>query len=427
MSSRCEGVLKRLYALQRFGIRPGLWRIKKLLAALGDPHRAYPSIHVAGTNGKGSTSSIIQSVLSQRYRTGLYTSPHLERFNERIRINGSLITDGTVVRTAAQVEAAAKRAGLDTLTFFEFTTAMAFLHFREKKAEAAVIETGMGGRWDATNVVTPVVSVITTIGLDHTEFLGPDIRSVAFEKAGIIKNSVPVVTGVDKRAALIALKETARKRNSPILTLGKSFKATPSGTGKFDYSGPAWELKDLSVRLKGAHQYRNAACALAALEAVSGRLKVTETAIRRGLAGVEWPGRVEVLGKRPLVILDAAHNPEGAAALKEALAGFKYSRLILVIGVMADKDIDGIFRHLIPVSDTVVLAMPDTARAAEARTLYAKALPYGKKAVAAGSVKEACRAAMNQARPSDAVCVTGSFFTVGEARGYLKRVVGKTR
>lgn len=424
-TSRCARVLKRLYALQRLGVKPGLGRIRKLLAALGDPHKAYPSIHVAGTNGKGSTSAILHSILSQRYRTGLYTSPHLRRFNERIRVNGALIKDTEVVRAVVRIEAGAKKAGIRGLTFFEFTTAMAFLHFRDKGVEAAVLETGMGGRWDATNAVVPVVSVITNIGLDHTEFLGPDIKSVAFEKAGIIKKSIPVVTGTDKREALRVLCAAAKEKNSPISVLGADFKTEGAAKGRFDYTGPLWTLKGLSVGLRGAHQRSNAACALAALETVSGRFRVTEKEIRRGVAGVVWPGRVEVLKTRPLVIVDSAHNPEGAATLRDALGSFKYSRLILVIGVMADKDIDGLFARLIPLADTVIFAAPATQRAASEEVLLEKARPYGKKAVAGGTVKEACRAALKEARSKDAVCVTGSIFTVGEARGYLKKVLWK--
>lgn len=418
--------MKRLYALQRLGVKPGLGRIRKLLAALGDPHRAYPSIHVAGTNGKGSTSAILHSILSRRYSTGLYTSPHLRRFNERIRVNGALIKDSEVVRGAERVEAAAKKAGVRGLTFFEFTTAMAFLHFRDSGVEAAVLETGMGGRWDATNIGEPIVSVITNIGLDHAEFLGPDISSVASEKAGIIKRSVPVVTGADKRDALRVIRAAAKEKDSPLFVLGTDFNITPSEKeGRFDYSGTAWTLKGLSVGLKGAHQRRNAACAIAALEAATGAFKVTAGDIKRGLAGVVWPGRVEVLKTRPLVILDSAHNPEGAAALKEALGSFKYSRLTLVIGVMADKDIDGIFSTLIPLADKVIFAAPRTQRAAPVETLLQKARPYELDAEAAGTVKDALRAALKGARRADAVCVTGSVFTVGEALAYLKRALGK--
>lgn len=425
-TSRCARVLNRLYALQRLGVKPGLGRIRRLMAALGDPHRAYPSIHVAGTNGKGSTSAILHSILSRRYSTGLYTSPHLQRFNERIRVNGALIKDSEVVRGAERVEAAAKKAGVRGLTFFEFTTAMAFLHFVDKGVEAAVLETGMGGRWDATNIVEPAVSVITNIGPDHAEFLGTEISSVAFEKAGIIKKSVPVVTGADKKDALRVIRGAAKEKNSPLSALGREFSVTASARkGRFDYSGTAWTLKGLSVGLRGVHQWRNAACALAALEAARGAFKVTVEDIRGGLAGVVWPGRVEVLRTRPLVILDSAHNPEGAVTLREALGSFNYSRLTLVIGVMADKDIDGIFSALIPLADKAVFAAPDTQRAAPVETLLQKALPFGKNAIAAGSVKEALRAALKEARPSDAVCVTGSVFTVGEARGYLKRVLSK--
>ncbi len=426
-TSRCAAVLRRLYSLHRLGIKPGLGRIKRLLAALGDPQTAYRSIHVAGTNGKGSTSAILHSILSERYTTGLYTSPHLQRFNERIRVGRALIKDPEVVRTAQRVEAAARKAGIRGLTFFEFTTAMAFLYFRDRGVEAAVLETGMGGRWDATNTVTPVVSVITNVGLDHEEFLGHDIKSVAAEKAGIIKKSVPVVTGADKKDALGVIIAEAGKKGSRLSVLGRDFEIIPGANGRFGYRGPVWRLRNLSVGLRGAHQLKNAATAVAALESVSGSLNVTEDDVRSGLARVLWPGRVEVLSRRPLVVLDSAHNPEGAVTLTEALGSFRYSRLILVIGVMADKDIEGIFSVLIPLAYSVIFAAPDTERAASAAVLLQKAAPYGKKASVAAGVKDACRAALKEARPGDAVCCTGSIFTVGEARGYLKRVLGKGR
>lgn len=419
--SRRDEILNRLYGLQRLGIRPGLKRMKRLLNALGDPQNSYRSIHIAGTNGKGSTSAILHSILSQKYRTGLYTSPHLERFNERIRVNGDLIKDSEIVSTAERVEAASRKAGITGLTFFEFTTAMAFLHFRDRSVEAAVLETGMGGRWDATNIVKPAVSVITSIGLDHTEFLGSNIEAIASEKAGIIKKGVPVVTAASGRKALKVLRDAASKKNAPLLRLGADFTVEPSRAGRFDYSGPHRVLKGLSVNLCGAHQYRNAGCALAALELLSGRFDVTRPMIRRGLKEVFWPGRVEVLGKRPLVILDSAHNPEGALALKDALSGFRYGRLILVLGVMADKDIDGIMKALLPKAFTVILTRPDTPRAASASDLFDRVRARGVKAAVASSVKEALKKALETARPNDAVCVTGSIFTVGEARSILKR------
>ncbi|MBI5826362.1 MAG: hypothetical protein HZB22_01320 [Deltaproteobacteria bacterium] len=257
MPSRKE-ILGYLYGLEAHGIKPGLKRIRKLLRALGDPQKEFPSIHVAGTNGKGSTCAFLFSVLKEAgFSTGLYTSPHLERFNERIRTSAGLISDRDVVRTALRVREAAEEAGQEA-SFFEFTTAMAFEYFRMRAIEVAVVETGMGGRWDATNVLSPLVSVITTVGLDHMEYLGDDIASIAREKAGIIKKGAPLITGVAKGTALKVLMAAAKEKRSRVRRLGKDFTFTRTpGSRLFDYSGASMALEGLSIGLIGAHQYSN--------------------------------------------------------------------------------------------------------------------------------------------------------------------------
>ena len=408
-----------LYGLQRHGIRPGLARVEKLLGLLGDPQNDFLSMHIAGTNGKGSTSAFAASILREAgFRTGLYTSPHLSKFNERMQINGRAINDADLARLIPRVRKAA-RGVKGQLSFFEFTTALAFLYFSEKKTDVAVVETGMGGRWDATNAVAPLVSIITNVGLDHTAHLGSTLPEIAFEKAGIIKYGVPVVTGETHKAALSVIAKRAHELDAPLIILGRAFDVD-GDERSVDYTGIDGKIRGLKLGLEGAHQLSNASVALAALECVRMYgLHITAKAVRDGLKKALWPGRLEVVKKRPLVLLDAAHNPSGAKALRAFLEGLKKRRLSLVIGVMNDKDIKGIFKELIPLADAVFLASPGIERSAPVEALERLALPFKKRVISAGSVKEAYRLAIAEAGPEDAVCVTGSIFTVGEARGYL--------
>lgn len=420
MPSRKE-ILGYLYGLEAHGIKPGLGRIKKLLHALGDPQKEFQSIHVAGTNGKGSTCAFLFSILKEAgLRAGLYTSPHLERFNERIRTSFGLISDRDVVKTALRVREAAQGTGQE-VSFFEFTTAMAFEHFRTRGVDVAVVETGMGGRWDATNVLSPLVSVITTVGLDHMEYLGHDVASIAHEKAGIIKKGAPLITGVAKGAALKVLMAKAGEKRSRVFLPGRDFTFMRRPGGLFDYSGATTALEGLSIGLIGEHQYANASCSLAALEAIEGKgYRIPEPCIRRGLEKAEWPGRVEVVGRRPLIVLDAAHNPDGARSLAKALKTFGFRRLILVLGIMNDKDIEGILKPLAPLSDVIMAAAPDTHRAARADSLIERLKSHKRPARPYPSVAAACRAALKEAKRDDAICVTGSIYTVGEARKCLR-------
>lgn len=422
--ARHQRITDYLYGLERHGIKPGLERISALLDALGGPQKAFRAVHVAGTNGKGSVSAMTASILtSAGYRTGLYTSPHLSKFNERITISGRKITDGELNRAAMEVRRAQRRAGIEGVTFFEFTTAMAFLHFRDKLVDLAVVETGMGGRLDATNLVVPLVSVITNIGLDHTDWLGSTIKAVATEKAGIIKPGVPVVTGETKRQALSVIRAAARDATSMLYISGRDFHA--EGTSdSFGYSGLSGGLYKLKTRLFGAHQVQNAACALAAIECLrSNGLHITQAAVRKGLMETTWPARFEVLSRRPLVILDGAHNPAGAKALKEALTSVKKRRLILVVGIMSDKEIGGILKELVLIADEVIVTRPRGERSASLAELEKAAGAFNRPVIGIETVKGACKKALEKASQKDAVCVTGSLFTVAEAREYLIRTL----
>ncbi|MBE7415491.1 MAG: bifunctional folylpolyglutamate synthase/dihydrofolate synthase [Deltaproteobacteria bacterium] len=298
--------------------------------------------------------------------------------------------------------------------------AMAFLHFREKMADIAVIETGRGGRFDATNVVTPEVSVITNIGVDHTRFLGKSLEEIAFEKAGIIKPGRPVVTGEDGKGPLSVISRTAKKLSSPLHVIGKDFSATGEPRS-FAYDGIDMRLENLKLGLLGPHQVRNAACALAAVEVLKRKgFDIQVKAAREGLKKAAWPGRFEVMSRKPFVVLDGAHNPAGARTLALALEGLG-KKPVLVLGVMADKDIDGILKEILPSCRMVIATSPMNERSESPRALSGRIERFGKEAIIRERVKDALKEALLLAGPRGAVCVTGSLFTVGEARGYLRR------
>lgn len=437
--------------LEKYGIKLGLKRIKVLLKSIGNPQNKLQIIHVGGTNGKGSTSAIIASILHHAgYRVGLYTSPHLVRFNERIKINGRDISDKKVVELVERIKGRGKGQGARgkdkekiTLTFFEFTTAMAFLYFMEEKVDIVIMEVGLGGRLDATNVGNPLISIITNIAKDHEAILGNSIEDIAFEKAGIIKKGSILISGETKPAALKVLTDECRKKRAIFYRIGKEFlvrdiKSRSNGSNslnslnRFCFRGRRWILKGLEINLHGAHQYFNAACAIAALEILEEkRFFIPASAIRMGLKKVSWPGRLEILsnlspnvsiGGNPLIVLDCAHNPSGASVLKDALLKeFIYKRLFLVIGIMADKDIKGILSKLVPLSDIVILTRPKIMRATTLDMLYkltAKKIEV-EKILLIEEVRDACKKALSMANGDDMVCITGSVFTVGEARDFL--------
>lgn len=419
MSSYKE-TLEYIESLHLLGVKPGLERINVLLEALGHPELAFPTVVVAGTNGKGSTASFISSVMGEAgRRVGLYTSPHLVSFNERIRVSGRPIGKTDLARAADRLRELDPGSGV---TYFEFVTSLAFEHFRARKVDLAVLEVGMGGRLDATNTASPLVSVITNVGTDHARHLGETIEEIAREKAGVIKPGAPVVTTETDPRPLGVIKKAAEGLGSPVYRLGRDFHITPADAGGFDYRGISTRLSGLKPLLPGPHQYANAAAALAAVE-VAGKsseaLRAGPEEMKQGIRKARWPGRLEVVRRRPLLVLDCAHNIEGARALARALEGFKRKRLVLVLGMMADKDLSGIAGELVSAASLVVLTSPQMDRAAKTGELQRVVSPHGVEIKEEEEVGPAVDLALSEAAPEDMVLVTGSIFTVAEAKRHL--------
>jgi dihydrofolate synthase/folylpolyglutamate synthase len=406
LPSRYDSTLEWLYGLEaRRGMDFRLERLEPVLARLGHPELSFPAIHVAGTNGKGSTAAMLHAIYVRGgYRTGLYTSPHLLSFTERVRIGDSRISESDVVALAEEVQGAAAAVGVD-LTFFEIATLMAFLEFQLKGVELAIVETGLGGRLDATNVVRPLASVITSIGLEHCEILGDTLEAIASEKAGIIKPGTVVVTGPLPVEAAAVVEARVSIDGTRWLRYGHDF--DDRLLREFDCDGEG-------VGLAGAHQRQNASVALAVVRALEPRFPVPAIAIAEGLRTVRWPGRLETVSRAPLTILDAAHNPHAIDVLASALEGIALPHpRVLVFGVMADKDWRSMLSRLVPLFDRVVTVPVSNRRAlAPSRTLaVASDL---RPSEAAGSAVEGLRRAREVAGPDGAIVVTGSIFLIAE-------------
>jgi dihydrofolate synthase/folylpolyglutamate synthase len=406
-----------IYGLGRFGMRPGLEKISALLCALDNPQDRIKSVHVAGTNGKGSTAAFLSSIMtSAGYRVGLYTSPHLIRFTERIRVNGDEICEDDVVRLAARVMAAAP----PETTFFELVTAMAWLHFAEQRVDLAVIETGMGGRFDATNAANGIMALITPISLDHCEHLGNSLAEIAFEKAGVIRPGRPVVSSPQHREALAVTGKQCERLDSPLYLCGEAFSGEWAADGGLSYRGLHNDLPGLLPGIAGRYQATNAFTALAAAELLSDSgFDVPAAALASGIERASWPGRMEIIGSSPRIMLDGAHNPAGARALAESLREIPRDALILVAGVMADKDAVEILNPLFPLAERVYTVSPALERAMPSERLAALCLSLGVPCLDAGTVAAGLEQAKKAAGPGDLILVCGSLFTVGEARSIL--------
>lgn len=413
-----------LYRLQAHGIKLGLETMTAVMGRLGMPQTRYRTLHIAGTNGKGSTAAMAAAILQAAgYRVGLYTSPHLVEFRERIRVNGEMIAESQVAQLTERVRSLCQPDLAPT--FFEYTTAMAFQYFAEAGVEVAVVEVGMGGRFDATNVVTPLACAVTTIALDHQDYLGATLSSIAFEKAGIIKPGVPVVLGRLEDEAWRVIDRVAQERQAPLLRLGKDFSSEGESPVQFSYRGPGVEYDELTCVLEGRHQLDNAACALALLGAAAPQgIVVTAESVREGLREVSWAGRLEVVEHHPTVLLDGAHNPAAARVLADYLASSVRShpsrRVVLVLGMMRDKDQRGFVEPLRGLVDEVVLteaALPRSATAQELQAALGDLFPFSH---VAPSVSDALTQARRLAGPDDLVCVTGSLMLVGECRAWLR-------
>lgn len=417
------GTIEYLYGLQQHGMKFGLDNIKRLMSELGGPQKSFFSIHVAGTNGKGSTSAMIESMLRTKgVRTGLFTSPHLVSFTERIRVNGQEMSEDAVIELADEVRKAVSGIEDFSPTFFEVVTSIAFLYFMKMKVQWAVVEVGMGGRLDATNIILPEVAVITSIGIDHREFLGDTLADIAREKAGIIKKGVPLVSAEQCPEVMGIIRQRCDEVSARLLSYNSEFSSEIASTGaetvSFSYQGSK-EYRDILLSLAGEHQIVNAALAIKAIEIVLEKHPEMDCDIRKGLKSVTWPGRLEMIKEDPPVLIDGAHNPPAAAVLYaylRKLLGVKYSRIIMVIGVMADKDIEGILGPLLPLASEILFASPAYGRAASTKRLAAAAASLGYASKCAGTVAEALHAAEDLYRAGDLIVVTGSFYTIGEAK-----------
>ena len=429
-----------LFGLRRFGWRPGLATVERLLALVGDPQEGLPCVHVGGSNGKGSTAAMLDAMCrAAGRRTGLYSSPHLLSFTERIRVDGASIGEAEIVALTEHLETIASAhfapetteppdGCLPHPTFFELTTVMAFLHFRQQAVDAAIIEVGLGGRLDATNVIRPRVAAITNIALEHQEYLGSTPATIAREKAGIIKTGVPVMTGA-RGEALKVIGETAARLGAPLTVVPESYHWTVRASGfagqTFDLRGPRREYEGLRIPLAGRHQVENAVLAVAVAETLDKQgIPLDETAIRRGLTEVEWPGRLQVVREHPRIVLDGAHNPAGTEALAAFLTEHRVAlgRLVLVFGVLQDKDWKAMLGRLAPLADEIILTRPPTARAADPAEL----LPIARRFARAAAVldpAEALQVARAAARAEDTILVTGSLYTVAAVLQILRPTV----
>jgi len=409
-----EETLSYIYNLERFGIKLDLSNTISFTEHLGNPHLKFPSVHIAGSNGKGSVAAMLESILSTAgYKTGLYTSPHLIDFRERIRIGGKLIDKNSLFDFVNELRDEIEKNGY---TFFEVITALAFSYFADKKIDIAVLETGLGGRLDSTNIVTPLISIITNISLEHTEHLGTTLPQIAFEKAGIVKNGVPTITAVDDSGALHVIKNVCAERKSLLLVINKnsSVKIHRLSLDQtvFDFGS----YKNLKLNLGGRHQIKNACLAISAIEKLKETgWKIKTKAVRDGLKNVNWRGRLQIFRKEPLTLLDVAHNPAGIKTLIEALEEFfPGKKMIFIFGVMADKDYPSMLKEICRKAKFILLTKPDYERAADPELLEKVVIEQNTPYEILPQIRQAYIFALKNAKSEDVICITGSHFTVGE-------------
>lgn len=417
-----QSTIHYLYGLQSRGMKFGLKNIQRLLTFLGDPHEEFPSVHIAGTNGKGSTASMIAAILTAAgYKTGLYTSPHLVRFTERIRINGKEVSERQVAQYARNMRGMIEKT---KATFFEATTAIAFQFFCDEKVDVAVVETGLGGRLDATNVLHPVLTIITSIGFDHTEMLGRHLENIAHEKAGIIKKNVPCLVGDVPSSVRTIFKTVAGRHTAQLRFVSDkthiNVRRYSIGGTTFDIHSPNFDYKNLSCSLAGKFQESNITLTLEAIAFLKdlGFKQLQEQYVRAGLSQVQkytgLRGRLEIVSTQPLVIADVAHNPDAMRNLMDSLRTLKIHRFVTVFGVMRDKDIAGIVTELKRLSRICIAVAPRTTRAAEPADIARVFHGLRSRCIVGNTVPEGVSLARHEAYSQEPILVTGSHYVVGE-------------
>jgi dihydrofolate synthase / folylpolyglutamate synthase len=410
-----------LFGLEKFGMVFGLDNIRWLLDIVENPHRFIRTVHIAGTNGKGSTATMLTHILKEGgYRVGKYTSPHVLSFTERITINEKEITEEEVADITEYIrDRVIEKDKNRPFTFFDFTTALAFEYFRREEVDIAIVETGLGGRLDSTNVVSPLLSIITNIAYDHTDQLGSSLAKIAFEKAGIIKEGVPVATACEGISQKI-IEDRTKELKCRLYTQNRDFEYEKTGDQKLAYKGINRSFEDVFVNLYGDHQLTNCALALCAAEVLAPLgFIVGDDAMLRALSHVTWQGRLEKLKEAPLVFLDAAHNPHGVHALSEFMrTHFQDKKKILIFGVMKDKEYEEMLNEIVPAMDTVIFTKPNIERALSPNSMHA----YLENAIITDTTRKALETARTVATEKDLILVTGSFYTIGEAKTIINEI-----
>lgn len=416
-----SATIEYLFGLQRFGIKFGLNNISELLKNLGSPQDRLKVIHIAGTNGKGSTAAFIESILIREgFRVGLFTSPHLIRFTERIRVNGREIEQKRVDEFIHFIRS---RLGDIPITFFEFVTAMSACHFAEEGVDFAIMEAGMGGRLDATNATKSILSIITNISLEHRSYLGKTLADIAHEKMGIIKEGGAVISGISQKGLRELLVDICHEKGASLYLLKRDFSVVNRNFDLFNYRGINGELhKGFRPSLKGRHQGNNLALSLAAIEVLRAKgFRVSNGAISRGIQQVNWRGRLEVTAGRPRILLDGAHNPAAIRTLRMAIErDFRYRSLLILMGVMNDKDYREMVRILAPLSKSMTFCRPKMDRSLDPKVLEELARDLGVEAGRIDDVGDALDFLVGKADRDDLILVTGSLFAVGEAIAHIE-------
>jgi dihydrofolate synthase/folylpolyglutamate synthase len=414
-----QEVIDYILQMEKFGIKLGLSNITRLLSHLGNPHNNYPSIHVAGTNGKGSTVAVMEAILTAAgHRVGVYTSPHLVDFRERIKIGGRLIEKKYITeffnKNLRKIESL-------PITFFEVVTALAFAYFSDEKIDIALIETGMGGRLDATNVINPKVIVITNVETEHTQWLGFKVRQIAEEKAGIIKTGVPVVTAAMNMDARKVIRQVCAQNKSKLISIFDethwAIKNMTNDGSELDIFTRSNKYYNLRLNLPGRHQLENAICALITIELLAQEtgMKSSSNAVAAGFRNVKWDGRLQRISQRPDIILDVAHNPAAFSRIREYFHEFyDDKKTIAVFGILSDKDYHKMLEELDRIADVIILTRPMTDRAADPNLLAEDIAKINTNFQVVPNVRDAYQAAKELAQPDDVILITGSHYTVGE-------------
>ncbi|SHJ67866.1 bifunctional folylpolyglutamate synthase/dihydrofolate synthase [Tepidibacter formicigenes] len=424
--------LEYIHGTYKFGRKLGLDNITKLLELLGNPHEDLNVIHVAGTNGKGSTCSFISSILvNQGYNVGLYTSPYLETFTERIRINGENIKEEELARVTQIVKEKVQvmvNRGYNHPTEFEIVTAIAFYYYKEQNVDFLVLEVGMGGRFDATNVVKkPLICVITPISMDHTDYLGDTLGKIAYEKGGIIKENCDVVMYPQEKEAEDVIKDLVQEKNSILTTANIKDKEIIKG----DIYGQTFNLnlnnenyERLEIKLIGDHQVNNAILALNVINILKNKydFEINKQSIYKGLKETKWPGRIELLMEKPLFIIDGAHNKDGAISLTNSIDKYLNNKNItLLIGMLKDKDVDSVLKVLIPKCSKIITTTPDSDRALTAKDLKEKIIDLGKECISINDIEDAVKLSINECKEDEIIICAGSLYMIGAVRSIIKK------